>query len=174
MKSLSRARLFVTPWSIACTKLLRPWDFPGKSTGLGCHFLLQGIFPTQGSNSGLPHCRQTLYRLSNYLNDCLNFLKFMLYKWTFHSPINDHFQSITVMINIEHTRKIIASNSSTRGVLEPKCMNIIGSSHNLWQTEANLHSLKQNKILLTNQPLLALLYFSIFQIEKKFNFYLNF
>ena len=38
--------------------------FPGKSTGVGCHFLLQGIFPTQGSNPGLPHCRQTLYHLS--------------------------------------------------------------------------------------------------------------
>ena len=31
---------------------------------MGCHFFLQGIFPTQGSNPGLPHCRQTLYRLS--------------------------------------------------------------------------------------------------------------
>ena len=42
------------------TRLLRPCNFPGKSTGVGCHFLLQGIFPTQGSNPGLPHCRQTL------------------------------------------------------------------------------------------------------------------
>ena len=32
------------------TRLLRPWDSPGKNTGVGCHFLLQGIFPTQGSN----------------------------------------------------------------------------------------------------------------------------
>ena len=32
---------------------------------MGCHFLLQSIFPTQGSNSGLLHCRQTLYRLSH-------------------------------------------------------------------------------------------------------------
>ena len=38
--------------------------FQAKSTGMGCHFLLQGIFPTQGSNEGLPHCRQTLYHLS--------------------------------------------------------------------------------------------------------------
>ena len=37
------------------------WDFPGKDTGVGCHFLLQGIFPTQGSNLGLLHCRQILY-----------------------------------------------------------------------------------------------------------------
>jgi len=35
------------------TRLLRPWDFPGKNTGVGCHFLLQGIFLTQGSNPGL-------------------------------------------------------------------------------------------------------------------------
>ena len=34
------------------------------NTGVGCHFFLQGIFPTQGSNPGLPHCRQTLYCLS--------------------------------------------------------------------------------------------------------------
>ena len=45
--------------------LLRPWDFPGKSPGVDCHFLLQGIFPTQESNPGLPHCGQMLYRLSH-------------------------------------------------------------------------------------------------------------
>ena len=42
------------------TRLLSPWNFPGKSTEVGCHFLLQGIFPTQGSNPGLPHYRQAL------------------------------------------------------------------------------------------------------------------
>ena len=40
-------------------------DSPGENTGVDCHFLLQGIFPTQGSNPGLPHCRQMLYRLSH-------------------------------------------------------------------------------------------------------------
>ena len=40
-------------------------DSPGKNTGVGCHALLQGIFPTQGSNPGLPHCRQLLYCLSH-------------------------------------------------------------------------------------------------------------
>ena len=43
----------------------RPWNFPGKSTGVGCHFLFQEIFPTQGSNPCLSHCRQTLYHLSH-------------------------------------------------------------------------------------------------------------
>ena len=65
VKSFSRVRLFATPWAVPCTRLLRSWDFLGKSTGVGCHFLLQGIFPTQGSNPGLSHCRQTLYHLSH-------------------------------------------------------------------------------------------------------------
>ena len=52
-------------WAVACTKLLCPWNSPGKNTGVGCHFLLQGIFLTQGLNPGLTHCRQTLYRLSH-------------------------------------------------------------------------------------------------------------
>ena len=37
-------------------------DSPGKNTGAGCHVLLQGVFPTQGSNPGLPHCRWILYQ----------------------------------------------------------------------------------------------------------------
>ena len=40
-------------------------NFPGKSIGVGCHFLLRRIFPTQGSNPGLPRCGQTLYPLSH-------------------------------------------------------------------------------------------------------------
>ena len=52
------------PHGLQTTRLLCPWHFPGKNTGMGCHFLLQGIFPTQGLNSGLLHCRQILYQLS--------------------------------------------------------------------------------------------------------------
>ena len=40
-------------------------DSPGKNTGVGCHVLLQGIFPTQGLNPGLPHCRQMVCHLSH-------------------------------------------------------------------------------------------------------------
>ena len=46
-------------------RLFRPWDFPGKNTGVGYHSLLQGIFLTQGSNLGLLHCRRILYHLSH-------------------------------------------------------------------------------------------------------------
>ena len=65
--SVSVGRLVVPnslqPNGLQPTRFLCPWDFPVKDTGVGCHFLLQGVFPTQGSNPGLLHCRQILYRL---------------------------------------------------------------------------------------------------------------
>ena len=45
--------------------LYSPWNSPGQNTGVGSLSLLQGILPTQGSNPGLPHCRQILYQLSH-------------------------------------------------------------------------------------------------------------
>ena len=42
-----------------------PWNSPGQNTGVGSLSFLQGIFPTQGLNPGLPHCRQILYQLSH-------------------------------------------------------------------------------------------------------------
>ena len=44
------AQLYLTLWD---SRLLCPWDPPGKNTGVGYHFLLQGIFPTQGQNPNL-------------------------------------------------------------------------------------------------------------------------
>ena len=49
---LSHVRLFLIPWTEA--SLLCPWNSPGKNAGVGSHSFLQGIFPTQGSNLGLP------------------------------------------------------------------------------------------------------------------------
>ena len=45
--------------------LYSPWDSPGQNTGMGSCSLLQGIFPTQGSNPGLLQCRWILYQLSH-------------------------------------------------------------------------------------------------------------
>ena len=50
----------MTPWTI-----YNPWNSPGQNTGVGSLSLLQGIFPTQGSNPGLPRCRWILYQLSH-------------------------------------------------------------------------------------------------------------
>ena len=67
------------PHGLSPTRLLSPWNFPGNSTGVGCHFLLQGIFPSQGSNPSLPHCRQMLY--------CLSHIPTKIYLWWKSFPI---------------------------------------------------------------------------------------
>ena len=45
-----------------------PWNSPGQNTGVGSCSFLQGLYPTQGSNPGLPHCRQILYQLSHQVS----------------------------------------------------------------------------------------------------------
>ena len=52
--------------------LYSPWNSPGQNTGVGSLSLLQGIFPTQGSNPGLLHCRRILYQLSHKGSSALN------------------------------------------------------------------------------------------------------
>ena len=58
-KSLSHVQLFATQWTYSS------WNSTGQITGVGSLSLLQGIFPTQGSNPGIPHCWQILYQLSH-------------------------------------------------------------------------------------------------------------
>ena len=60
---LSRSVVFdsVQPHGLQHTRLLCPWDFPGKNTGVSCHFLLHGIFLNQGSNLHFLHCKWILY-----------------------------------------------------------------------------------------------------------------
>ena len=68
---VSSLRVLVTQ---SCPSLATPWTIAHQAplslgssrqgTRVGCHFLLQGIFPTQGLNPGLPHCKQILYPLS--------------------------------------------------------------------------------------------------------------
>ena len=58
-KSLGRVWLFATPW------IYSPWNSPGQNTGVGSLSLIQGIFPTQGLNQSLPHCRWILHQQSH-------------------------------------------------------------------------------------------------------------
>ena len=73
---LSHIKLSISEvkWRESCSVVsdsLRPrglysqWNSPGQNTGVGSLSLLQRIFPTQGSNPGLPHCRQILYQLGH-------------------------------------------------------------------------------------------------------------
>ena len=53
------------PHGLWPARLFWPWNSPGKNTGVDCHALLHVIFPTQGLNLGLLHCRWILYPLSH-------------------------------------------------------------------------------------------------------------
>ena len=64
LTEVSESRSIVSD-SLQPLGLYSPWDSPGQNTGVGSLSLLQGIFPTQGSNPGLPHCRRIFYQLSN-------------------------------------------------------------------------------------------------------------
>ena len=68
LSCFSRVQLFVTPWTRQPARLLCPCNSPDKNTGVGSHSLLQGIFPTQGSNPDLLHCRRILYVWATTLN----------------------------------------------------------------------------------------------------------
>ena len=61
-----KSRDSLRPLGLQPARLLCPWDFPGKNTGVGCHFLLQGLFPTQGSNLRLLLGRQILYHRTSW------------------------------------------------------------------------------------------------------------
>ena len=77
-KFLSHVQLFVTPWAVQAMEFSRPeyWSISPEKVAIPFSrasfqpsnqtqvYLLQGIFPTQGSNPGLPHCRQILYQLN--------------------------------------------------------------------------------------------------------------
>ena len=68
--------LFFSEWTVKVTQscptlwhpldyIYSPWNSPSQNTGVGSLSLLQGIFPTQGSNPGLPHCRLILHQLNH-------------------------------------------------------------------------------------------------------------
>ena len=78
-KSLSCFWLFVTLWTVACQAPLSMEFSRQKLLGVGCHALLQGVFPTQGSNPGLPHCRRILYRLSH--QESPNYTSLLFFSW---------------------------------------------------------------------------------------------
>ena len=66
-ETVSHSVMFHSLWphGLQAARLLCPQDSPGQNTGVGSCSLLQGIFPTQGSNPGLLHSRQILYHLNH-------------------------------------------------------------------------------------------------------------
>ena len=62
---VTQSCLTLWPHGLESARFLYPWDSSGKNTGVGSYPVFQGIFPTQGSNQGLLHCRQILHCLSH-------------------------------------------------------------------------------------------------------------
>ena len=88
--------------------LYSPWNSPGQNTGVGSLSLLHGIFPTQGSNLGLPHCRQILYQLNkgspislenSGKNSLGNIGQLNPIKLIHHGQFQEHMVDLTYKIN---------------------------------------------------------------------------
>ena len=93
------------------TRLLCPWDCLGKSSGVGCHFLLQGFFLTQGSNLGLLHCRQTLYRLSHQGSvQLLSHVQFFATPWTAACQASLSFTISQCLLKLMSIESVMPSN----------------------------------------------------------------
>ena len=73
--------------------LYSPWNSPGQNTGVGSFSLLQGIFPTQGSNTGLLHCTWILYHLNPWGSPCFHII----------TQSNTIMHPITVVLSTEPT-----------------------------------------------------------------------
>ena len=90
----SHAWFFVTLWP---TRLLCPWDFPGKTTGVGCHFLLQGIFLTHGLN---PHLLCLLH-------------------WQVDSLLLSHLGSLSLSWSESESRSAMSNSLRPHGLYSP-------------------------------------------------------
>ena len=106
-------------------RLLCPRNCPSKNTGVGCHALLQGIFLTQVSNSGLLHCRQILYQLSYPGRFSFNI-----------SPSSEYSELISFRIKcfdflaVQRTLKILLQHRNLKAsILQPSVLFIVQLSH---------------------------------------------
>ena len=96
-----------------------PWNALGQNTGVGSLSLLQGIFPTQGSNPGLSHCRQILYQLSHKGSpESEEELKSLLMK------VKGESENAGLKLNIQKM-KIMASSSVTLWKIAGETMKIV-------------------------------------------------
>ena len=86
-QSLTRVQLFATPWTVCTDRFLCLWDFPGNNTGVGHHFLFQGIFPTQGLNPHLLHWQMDSLPLSHQGSPCPSICDHILFNRIFMSGL---------------------------------------------------------------------------------------
>ena len=115
------------PHGLQPTRLLCPWDSPGKNTGVDCHFLLQGIFLTQGSSPGLLRRRQILYQLSYERNRTREWIHACVAKFLHCSP-----EVITTWATTQHKIKSSKEKPNKQTKLDISVENFI---HNKTEEE---------------------------------------
>ena len=104
------------PYGLWPTRLLCPWNFPGKNTGVDCHSLLQGIFLTQGLNLGLLHCRQIPYHLSHQESESCSVVSDSLWLHGLYSPWSSPGQN-TGVGSLTLLQWIFPTQGSNQGLL---------------------------------------------------------
>ena len=126
-QSLSVVWLFVTSWTVAY-RLLCPWDFPGKNTGMGCHFHFQGVILT---DPGIKHYISVI-RISEVAQSCL----------TFCNPMNSSLPGFFVhgmfQARILEWVAIPFSRKSSRPRDQTRVSHIAGRHFTLWATRETL------------------------------------
>ena len=127
MKNLSCAVMSNSLWlhELQPYRLICPWEFLGKNTGVGCPFLFQEIFPTQGSSQGLLHCRRILYQATRETQ-----LIYAIIKLSFLLGVQETGCSDTSNIGIPFSRFILFqlipwNGKPSRKVCEWECWLVI-------------------------------------------------
>ena len=92
-KSLQSCPVIRDPWTVP-HQVLCPQNFPGKNIGVCSHSFLKGLFLTQGSNPGLPHCRQILYHMNHQRTLTLVYTDVKLLKRILANQIEDTLKRI--------------------------------------------------------------------------------
>ena len=108
LSCFSRIWLFATPWAVVQVYLSR--EFSKQDTGVGRRALLQGIFPTQGLNPGLPHCRRIVYHLSQQRSPGV--LAWVAYSFSRISSPNQELNSVLL-----HCRRILYQLNYERSLI---------------------------------------------------------
>ena len=90
------------PHGLQPTRFLHPWDFPGKTTGVGCQALLKRIFLTQRLNPGIPHCRGILYCLGHQGSPCTLLLATNSHICSLFHSSKDIFMRLSSDAGLEH------------------------------------------------------------------------
>ena len=142
----------------SCTTLCNPMncslpgssvhgDSPGKNTDMGCHALLQGIFPNQGSNPGLPHCRWILCHLSHQRSPLI--LEWVAYSFPRGSTLRS--SNFLLAIKISHIHRACTKTFVTALLVTGKKLATTWSSSTeqffkVWFIHAKPHSSENEKI----------------------------